>query len=202
MKHLVLTLAFTVGMASAPALAQETWTVDTSHSAALFSARHMLVANVRGQMGPVKGAVTWDGETIESIEVDVVIDVPGLDTGNDRRDEHLRSADFFDAATYSTMTFKSNRAEAAGEGRFVLVGDLTIRGTTHEVTLDVEGPAPITQVGDTRRTGASATTAVNRFDYGLNWNNLIETGGLVVGEEIKIQIDVELIQRPSDEGSR
>ena len=179
-----------------PAFAQSNeWTIDTAHSATIFTARHLLVSNVRGQLGPVKGTVKYDGKDIKSIEADVVIDVTQLNTRIEARDKHLRSADFFDAENHPTMTFKSKRAEPAGEGRFTLIGDLTIRGNTHEVALDCEWPSPPLKSRDTLRIGASATTKISRKAFELLWNNLIETGGAIVGDEIQVQIDLEVVQK-------
>lgn len=191
----ILGLVAVVGSV-APAFAQSNeWTIDTAHSAAIFTARHMLVSNVRGQLGPVKGTVQYDGKDVTSIQADVVIDITQLNTRIEQRDKHLRSADFFDAANYPELTFKSKRAEPAGEGRFKLIGDLTIRGNTHEVVLDCEGPTPPLKSRDSIRVGASATTKVSRKAFGLLWNNLIETGGAIVGDEIQVQIDLEVVQK-------
>jgi polyisoprenoid-binding protein YceI len=127
--------------------------------------------------------------------VDATIDVAGINTANQKRDDHLRSADFFDAGTHPTITFKSKRVEPAGDGRFKLVGDLTIRGNTREVALDVEGPsAPIKQKDGVLRSGASATGKISRKEFGILWDRLTETGGAVVGDEVQMTIDVELIK--------
>ena len=201
MKRLFLVLGLIAALGiGAPAHAQapNEWTIDTAHSAAQFAVRHLMVSTVRGQMGPVKGTITWDGKDVKTIAADVVIDVTGLNTRTEGRDKHLRSADFFDAENFPTMTFKSKRAEPAAEGHFTLVGDLTIRGNTHEVTLDVEGPmAPIKQ-RNSLRTGATATTKISRKAFGLLWNNLMETGGAVVADEIQVQIDLEAIQKVAE----
>jgi polyisoprenoid-binding protein YceI len=197
-------LAFVLGAAAtgaqtAPAAqaGEDVWNIDTNHSAAQFAVRHMMVSTVRGTLGAVKGTVRWDGKTVKSALVDATVDVGGISTQNQKRDDHLRSADFFDAATHPTITFKSKRVEAAGDGRFKLVGDLTIRGTTREVALDVEGPAaPIKQKDGRLRSGASASGKISRKEFGIVWNNLTETGGAVVGDEVQITIDVELLKPP------
>lgn len=171
------------------------WTIDSNHTAAIFVARHMMVSNVRGQMGPVKGTIKWDGKDVRAIQTDVTIDVTQINTRVEMRDNDLRSPNFFDAANYPTMTFKSKRAEPVSEGHFRLIGDLTIRGNTNEVVLDVEGPtAPIKQ-RSSLRVGASATTTISRRAFGLLWNNLMETGGAIVGDAIHIQIDLEAVQK-------
>jgi polyisoprenoid-binding protein YceI len=180
----------------APAAADpHLWTIDTAHSAANFGVRHMMVSTVRGNLGPVTGRIWYDGKNISSIKADVTIDVKGLSTSNARRDEHLRTPDFFAADQYPTITFKSKRVAPGAAGGFKLIGDLTIRDVTKEVTLDVEAlPATVTAQG-AKRTATSATTTINRFDYNLKWNSLIEAGGAVVGPDVKIQIDLEVVQR-------
>lgn len=196
--------ALSPAAAQAPQAASDPtlWAIDTNHSAANFAVKHMLVATVRGTLGPVKGAVTWDGKNVSSVKADVVIDVNGISTENAGRDTHLKSADFFDVASHPAITFKSTRVEPGAGGAFKLVGSLTMRGVTKEVTLDVEAPAaPITQPGrnggaPTYRTGTTATTTLNRFDYGLQWNSLIEAGGgAVVSADVKVTLDLELTRR-------
>lgn len=196
--------ALSTGAAQAPQPAADphVWAIDTNHSAANFAVKHMLVSTVRGTLGPIKGVVSWDGKNISSVKADVSIDVNGISTDNAGRDTHLKSADFFDAATHPTITFRSTRVQPGAGGTFKLVGNLTIRGVTKEVTLDVDAPAaPITQPGrdggaPTYRTGTMATTTLNRFDYGLHWNSLIEAGGgAVVGADVKVTLDLELTRR-------
>ncbi len=179
--------------AGAPSRGPNTWLIDPGHSAAGFSVKHMMIATVRGTLGPVSGTVEYDGTNVSSVKADVTIDVRAIDTGNASRDNDLRAADFFDVAKYPAMTFKSKRAEAAGPGRFRLVGDLTIRGVTKEVTLDVDGPSPTIKQGKGLRVGASAATRLNRRDFGLNYNSLIEAGP-VVGDEITVTIDIEIMK--------
>lgn len=167
------------------------WQVDTAHSSAGFSVKHMMVSTVRGTLGPVGGTIAYDGTSVESIKADIAIDVNGVNTGNTNRDNDLRSPNFFDVAKHSTVTFKSKRAEPSGQGRFRLVGDLTMRGVTKEVTLEVDGPSPILkQPNGSQRVGASATGTLNRRDFNLPYNRMIEAAP-VVGDEITIQIDIE-----------
>ena len=206
MRRFVLAAATTAALV-APILAQtpaarpqaplgpNTWTIDTAHSQAGFSVKHMMVSTVRGTLGPVKGTIDYDGKSVESIKADVTIDVTGINTGVIGRDNDLRSPNFFDVAKFPTATFKSKRVEGAGAGKFKLVGDLTIHGVTKEVTLDVEGPsAPVKQQNGALRVGATATTTVNRRDFGLQYNNLIEAGP-VVGDTIRVTIDIEATKR-------
>ena len=186
---------------SAPALGPNQWRIDPAHSAANFSVRHLMVTTVRGQLGPISGTLEYDGKDVRSIKADVSIDVNGINTQNQKRDGHLRSPDFFDAATHPALTFKSKRVEAGAAGTFKLVGDLTLRGTTKEVVLTVEGPSPVSKgMGGNFVTGATATTAINRLEYGLKWNNMVEAGP-VVSDEVKITIDIEA-NRPSAPGTK
>jgi len=203
MKRLFLVLGLIAAMGiGAPAYGQapNEWTIDTAHSAAQFAVRHLMVSTVRGQLGPVKGTITWDGKDVKTIAADVTIDVTGLNTRVENRDNHLRSPDFFDAANNPTMTFKSKRAEPAGGGHFRLVGDLTIRGNTHEVVLEVEGPMPPIKQPNSLKTGATATTKISRKAFGLLWNNLMETGGAVVADEVQVQIDLEAFKKVAEPG--
>ena len=172
------------------------WAIDASHSAANFSVKHNVVSTVRGKLGAISGRIEYDGKDVKSVKADVAIDMQGIDTQNDRRDTHLKSPDFFDVANHPTLTFKSKRVEPGAGGRFTLVGDLTIRGNTKEVALDVEGPSPLVQTAGrngnvTVLTGASATTKISRKEFGVLWNNLIESMP-VVGDEVNITIDLEL----------
>ena len=180
----------------APApLGPNEWAIDGNHSAANFSVRHNVVSTVRGQLGRITGKVEYDGKDINTVKADVAIDMNGINTQNENRDKHLRSPDFFDVPNHPALTFKSKRVEPGGAGKFKLVGDLTIRGNTKEVALDVEGPSPIVtttnQRGTTVLTGATATTKISRKEFGVLWNNLIESMP-VVGDEVTVTIDLEL----------
>ena len=187
---------------TAPAMAQapvgpNTWTVDTGHSSAGFSVKHLLVSTVRGTLGPIKGSVDYDGKSLDSIKADITIDVSGVNTNNENRDRDLKGADFFDVAKFPAVTFKSKRAAADGAGKFKLIGDLTMHGVTKEVTLDVEGPSPaLKQPNGSFKTGASATTTINRKDFGMRFNAMVEAAP-VVSDEVKVTIDLELNRRPA-----
>jgi polyisoprenoid-binding protein YceI len=178
-----------------PPLGPNEWAIDGSHSAASFSVKHNVVTTVRGQLGAITGKVEYDGKDIKSVKADVAVDMKAISTQNERRDNHLRSADFFDVANHPALTFKSKRVEPGSAGKFKLIGDLTIRGNTKEVTLDVEGPSPVMKRqgrgGTTLLTGASATTKISRKEFGVLWNNLIENLP-VVSDEVTITIDLEL----------
>ena len=175
------------------------WRIDTGHSAANFSVRHNVVSTVRGKLGPISGVIEYDGKDIKSVKADVTIDVTKINTQNEGRDNHLRRDDFFNTEQYPNMTFKSKRVEPVSDGKFKLVGDLTIRDKTNEVVLDVEGPSPIMKSQRGVLTGATATTKISRKTFNVLWNNLIESMP-VVGDEVTITIDLEL-NRPNLPGS-
>jgi polyisoprenoid-binding protein YceI len=185
--------------AGAPALGPNQWRVDGSHSAAGFSVRHLMVSTVRGQLGAIAGTVEYDGKDVRSIKADVTIDVKAINTQHAKRDEDLRGPDFFDTAKFPTITFKSSRVEPGANGAFKLIGNLTIRGTTKEVVLDVEAPAPVVKGMRGVVTGTTATTKIKRLEYGLKYNAMIEAGP-VVGDEVTITIDLE-ITRPAAPGT-
>jgi polyisoprenoid-binding protein YceI len=178
------------GLAQTPAAGANTWTVDTAHSNAAFSVKHMMVSTVHGTLGPVKGTIDYDGKSVSSLKADITIDVSGINTGNESRDKDLKSPNFFEVAKYPTASFKSKRVDAAGNGGFTLVGDLTLHGVTKEVTLTVDAPSGPVKTQQGQKVGASAATTLNRRDFGLQYNALIEAGP-VVADEIKVQIDVE-----------
>ena len=172
----------------------QTWTIDASHSAAHFAVRHMMVSTVRGDMGKLTGTVTFDPARPSAGSIDATIDATGIDTREAGRDKHLKSADFFDVEKFPTITFKSKKIEPAAGGGFKVTGDLTMKGVTKEVVLDVEPlrPAIKDQRGNPR-TGTAATTKLNRQDFGITWSRTLDGGGLVVSDEVSVTIDVELI---------
>lgn len=188
-------LALSVAPVSAE---QSTWQIDATHSSAQFSVRHMMVANVRGEFTKMKGSVVWDGKTLSGAQVDVVIDAASIDTREPKRDDHLRSADFFDVAKHPTLTFRSTKIEPVAPGKLRMTGELTMRGTTRPVVFDVSGPTEVMRDGrGGSRAGATATTTISRKEFGLTWNRAIETGGVVVGDEVALTIDVALVSRPA-----
>lgn len=175
-----------------------TWDIDPAHSSAAFSVRHMMVTNVRGEFSGVQGSIVLDPSNIEASSVKVTIDASTIDTRLPDRDEHLRSADFLDVANHPVMTFSSRRVQRVRDGVLHLTGDLTLRGVTREVTLDVSGPtSPITDPWGNVKRGASATTTIRRSDFGLMWNKVLEAGGLMVSDDVAITIDLELVMKAS-----
>jgi len=178
-----------VSSASAPS----TWEIDASHSTVQFSVRHMMVSTVRGQFSGITGTLILDERDPSKSKVDVSIDASTVNTREEKRDEHLRSADFFDVANHPKVTFASTKVVAKGEGRLAVEGDLAMHGVTKRVVLDVEGPTPAFKNpwGKIVR-GVSAQTKINRKDWGLGWNVALETGGILVGEEITLHLDIEL----------
>ena len=169
--------------------------IDTAHSSATFKVKHLSISTVSGGFGKVSGKMTWDQADPTKSSVEATIDAASIDTQNGGRDEHLKSPDFFDVATHPTITFKSTKVEAAGEGRLKVTGDLTLRGVTKPVVLDVEGPvAPIKDPRGNMKTGATATTKINRQDFGVSWSKTLDGGGLVVSDDVWITIELELAQ--------
>jgi polyisoprenoid-binding protein YceI len=169
------------------------WTIDPSHSTAEFTVRHLMITNVRGRFGKLEGTVDYDPERPEATTIEATIDASSIDTRDEKRDAHLRSPDFFDVEKTPTLTFKSKRVTKTGDG-FTAVGDLTMRGVSKEITLEIEGPSDVTKdPWGNSRIGASATAKVNRKDWGLNWNAALEAGGVLVGEQVKITLEVSLV---------
>jgi len=193
-------IALTAGLAAALSLpsaaANSNWQIDPAHSSAQFSVRHMAISTVRGAFSKVTGAVVFDDKDISKSIVEVTIDANSVDTRVPDRDNDLRSEKFFDVAHYPSITFKSKRVEQVAPGKLKVTGDLTIRGTTKEVVLDVEGPtAPMKDPWGNTRTAANATTKINRQDFGVKWNATLDNGGVVVGDDVSIIIDVELVKK-------
>jgi polyisoprenoid-binding protein YceI len=172
-----------------------TWTIDPAHSQVEFAVRHLMITKVRGRFAGVKGTLVTDEADPAKAQVEVVIDVNSIDTREPQRDAHLKSADFFDVETYPTITFKSTRVTDVRGDRFTLVGDLTIHGVTREVALDVTSEGRAKDPWGGERAGYSAATRINRRDFGLAWNQALETGGFVVGDEITISLDLELLRQ-------
>jgi polyisoprenoid-binding protein YceI len=170
--------------------------IDPAHSSAHFSVRHMMITNVRGEFTKVSGTVTFDPDNPGASQVEATIDVASLHTREEQRDAHLRSADFFDVAKFPEIKFVSKSVERLGDGEHSVKGDLTIHGVTKEVTFRVDGPTPeIKDPWGNTKAGATATAKINRKDFGLVWNVALETGGVLVGEQVSISLEVELARR-------
>jgi len=196
MKRMLLTLAAAVAVAAPAAAQTATWDIDTAHSSAQFSVKHMMVSTVRGDFGKTTGSIEFDGKNPASVKVNATIDATTITTRNEARDKHLKSADFFDVEKFPTITFVSTKAEAAGAGKLKVTGNLTMHGVTKEVVLMVDGPTPEIKGsrGETR-IGASATTSLNRQDFGVSWSRALDGGGVVVSDQVQVTIDLELVKK-------
>lgn len=195
MKRILASFATIVAL-SLPALASATtWNVDPDHSNIGFKVRHLMISNVKGSFDNHVCVVDIDDRDITKSKVEVTIDTASINTNVKKRDEHLRSADFFDVAKYPTMTFVSKKVAKAGKDKLKVTGDLTLHGVTKEVVLDVEGPTRESKdPWGNIRSGALASTKINRKDFGLVWNAVLETGGVAVGEEVTINLEIEMIK--------
>jgi polyisoprenoid-binding protein YceI len=174
------------------------FTIDPAHSSAQFVVRHMMVTNVRGGFRSVNGTVVFDPADPAGSSIEALIDAASISTMDEQRDAHLKSADFLDVEKYPSITFKSTKLEPAGDGEWKATGNLTIHGVTRPVVLKVEGPtAEGKDPWGNIRVGASATTKIKRSDFGLTWNAALETGGILVGDDLKIELDVSLVKAES-----
>jgi polyisoprenoid-binding protein YceI len=183
---------------SAPAIPQTsamTWNIDPAHSVAEFKVKHMMISNVKGHFAKVTGTLILDETDLTKSKVETEIEAASLETRDAQRDAHLKSADFLDVEKFPKLSFTSTRISQVRAGEIAVEGDLTIHGVTRKATLNVEGPTPPTKDpwGNTR-VGISATTKINRKDYGLTWNAALETGGIMVGEEVTITLEAEFIK--------
>jgi polyisoprenoid-binding protein YceI len=174
---------------------KRTYKIDPAHSSAQFTIRHMMITNVRGGFSGVQGTIEYDPDNPNESRVDVVIDATTINTLDPQRDAHLKNPDFLYVDQYPTITFKSKKITPAGGGEWKITGDLTIHGVTKEVILNAEGPTPEGKdpFGNTR-IGASASTKIKRSDFGLTWNAALETGGILLGDDLKIELEVSAIR--------
>ena len=172
-----------------------TWNIDPVHSVAEFKVKHMMISNVKGQFTKIDGVLALDEQDLTKSWVEASIDGASINTRDAQRDTHLKSADFFDVEKFPALTFKSTRVERTNDGELAVSGDLTLHGVTRQVVFSVEGPTPPAKDpwGNTR-VGLEATTKINRKDFGLTWNAALETGGILVGEEVTLTLDVQFIQ--------
>jgi len=178
-----------------PQTATTTWNIDPAHATAEFKVKHMMIAHVKGHFSKVTGVLVHDESDPTKSHIEATIDAGSIETREPQRDGHLKSADFLHVEKFPTLSFKSTNIKVAGDGELKVEGDLTIRGVTRKVTFAVEGPTPPAKDpwGNTR-IAVSATTKINRKDFGLTWNAALETGGILVGEEVTITLDVEFVK--------
>jgi polyisoprenoid-binding protein YceI len=171
-----------------------TWSIDGAHSIAEFAVKHMMVSTVKGRFRTLRGAVHIEEDRPEHSSVEAEIETASIDTGVEQRDDHLRSDDFFSAGRFPSITFRSTRVERAGDDTWKVTGDLTIRDVTKPVTLDTEFEGETIDAFGKRRAAFTATTTINRRDFGLNWNGVIEAGGVVVQDKVKITLHIAAVQ--------
>ncbi len=193
MKKTIISL-FLIGYGIIPVIAQsQIWKIDPVHSSVRFSVKHMLITEVVGQFKEYDATLTTSKADFSDAKLEATINIQSIDTDNEKRDAHLNSEDFFYSEKYPKISFKSNSVEQIDEKTFRIKGDLTIRGITKTVVFETSYGGTITDPYGNSRSGWQASTTVNRFDFGLKWNQVMETGGLLVGEEIKINIDAQFI---------
>lgn len=194
--HASLAAAFgAFALAASAVAAPPVYQIDEAHSSAQFSVRHLMISNVKGEFTKVNGTVVYDPQDLAASRIDAVIDASTIDTGNAKRDAHLKSADFFDTARYPALTFKSKEFRRVN-GKVEVRGDLAMHGVTKEVVLQVtDATAEMKDPWGNLRMGASATTRINRKDWGLTWNQALEAGGVAVGDEVTITIDLEAVRK-------
>ena len=171
-----------------------TWQIDPAHTEVGFAVKHMMLATVKGRFADVSGTITIDEADIANSSVDVTISAASVDTKQEQRDAHLRSADFFDVENHPELTFRSRQVKSAGDGKLRIVGDLTIRGTTREAVLETTEEGRGKDPWGNERVGFSATTSIDRREFGLTWNNALEAGGVLVGNDVRISLDVEAVK--------
>jgi polyisoprenoid-binding protein YceI len=196
LSRIAILASLATGLSLPAGAANSTWQIDPQHSSAQFAVRHLGLSTVRGAFSKLSGTMVLDDQDIRKSSVEVSIDVNTVDTREPDRDKDLRSERFFDVARFPTMTFRSKKVEQVAPGKLRVTGDLTIRGTTKEVVLEVDGPtAPIKDPWGNQRVAATATTKVNRQDFGVKWNAKLDNGGVVVADDVNITIDVEMVQK-------
>ena len=196
MKRIIASISTIIALALPTFAFATTWTIDPDHSNVGFKVRHLMVSNVKGNFDKHTATVEINDKDITKSKVEVSIDTNSINTNVQKRDEHLRSADFFDVAKYPTMTFVSKKVAKAAKDRLKVTGDLTLHGVTRQVVLDVDAISKESKDpwGNIRR-GTTATTKIDRKDFGLTWNKGLETGGVLVGDEITITLEIEMIRK-------
>jgi polyisoprenoid-binding protein YceI len=188
----------TVALLAVAPSAAAVYDIDSSHSAAQFTIRHLMISNVRGQFSGVTGTVVIDDGNPANVKIDATIDASTVDTREPKRDTHLKSPEFFDVAKFPKITFVSKKSQKTGNGTYKVTGDLTMHGVTKEVVLDVTGVAEVKDPWGNTKVGATGTTRVDRKDYGLTWNKPLEAGGFLVGDDVDITIDAELTKKKAE----
>lgn len=188
------TAMFAIAAVSARGEGTQRWDIDPVHSNISFSVRHMMLSDVKGTFDKFSGAITANDDDPKSVDIEATIDASSINTRSEKRDSHVKSADFLDVAKYPTITFKSVKIQPDGDGKWKITGDLTLHGVTKPVVLEMTGPTPEVKVMGSPRRGASATTTINRQDFGIAFNKTLDSGGLVVGNDIAISIDVEAVK--------
>ncbi len=193
-------LALAAMVAAVSSYAAEEWIIDSSHGAARFKVRHMMVSNVEGTISNIKGTFTYDDKDVTKTKTEATLDATTINTSNTDRDTHLKTPDFLDTAKFPTVTFKSKSAKKGGKGKFQLLGALTLHGVTKDITLDVEDVTEVVKdaKGNTRR-GFLATTKINRQDFGVNFNKKLDNGGLVLGDVLDVTVEFELVPPKKEE---
>jgi polyisoprenoid-binding protein YceI len=196
MKRYSVTLIMLVLLALPILTHAATWQIDPDHSSFQFKIRHLTISNVKGEFTKAKGIVRTDDQDITKLAVDIAIEAASINTAHEKRDEHLKGPDFFDVAKYPTITFVSKKVIQVDTNRLKVIGDLTIHGVAKEITVDVEGPTPEVKDpwGNFRR-GATGTSKISRRDFGVTWNKTLDNGGLLVGDEVNIYLEVELVKK-------
>ena len=172
-----------------------TWTIDSDHSSIEFSVKHMMIATVKGAFQRVNGTIRWDGEHLQNADVEARIDARSITTHNQMRDDHLRSNDFFAAEQWPTITFTSTRVEPGSRHQLVLYGNLTIRDQTRPVVIAVDYEGQITDNEDNQRAAFTGTTSLSRKDFGITWNQRLDGGGVVVGDTVKVALDISAVRQ-------
>lgn len=194
----MLKIAALVAAFALPSFAQTgTWNVDPAHSKAVFSVKHLGISTVRGEISKASGHADLDDKDISKSQIEVTLDPATVNTGQEGRDKDLRSPNFFDVEKFPTMSFKSKSVTKGADGKLKLTGDLTLHGVTKEVVFEVDGPSPAIKdpFGGGQRRGASATANINRKDFGITWNHVMDSGGLMVSDDVTITIDLELTKK-------
>jgi polyisoprenoid-binding protein YceI len=196
MKRSIMILFFCLALCTPSIAMAASYQLDADHSSIQFKIRHLTVSNVTGTFNKFKGSASVEGEDIATLKVEATIEAASVDTGHEKRDEHLRNADFLDVAKYPTITFVSKKVMKAEPGKLRVTGDLTLHGVTREITVDLEGLTPeIKDPWGNFRRGATGAARIDRRDFGITWNKALDTGGLVVGNEVSIQVDIEWVRK-------